>query len=250
MNILIAGYGFVGQAHQAALKDKYNVTIHDPALGYDARYQQVDAVIVCVSTPQAEDGSCDMTNVFDVVDRAPSVPILIRSTISVEGWQELKRRYPSHSITFAPEFLRAASAVEDFLATRQVYMGGDDVGFWHAIFRVAFDDPNFITQVATVEELILAKYFRNSFLATKVAFFNQIYDLCASTGVEYAAVRHIIADDPRIGHSHTEVTDERGFGGHCFPKDTAAIVHTASLVNVDLSLIKQAISYNHKIRKE
>jgi UDPglucose 6-dehydrogenase len=115
---------------------------------------------------------------------------------------------------------------------------------------VAFDDPEFTTTTAVPEELILAKYFRNSFLATKVAFFNQIHDLCANTGVEYAAVRHIVADDPRIGHSHTEVTDARGFGGHCFPKDTAAIVHTASLVDVDLSLIKQAISYNRKIRKE
>jgi UDPglucose 6-dehydrogenase len=179
-----------------------------------------------------------------------SIPVLIRSTISLEGWQTLRELYPTHKLAFAPEFLRAASAVEDFLATRQVYMGGDDVGFWHAIFRVAFDDPEFTTTTAVPEELILAKYFRNSFLATKVAFFNQIHDLCANTGVEYAAVRHIIADDPRIGHSHTEVTDARGFGGHCFPKDTAAIVHTASLVDVDLSLIKQAISYNRKIRKE
>jgi len=249
MKILIAGYGFVGQAHQAALKDKYDVMIHDPRLGYDAEYQQVDAVIVCVSTPQAADGSCDMTNVFDVVDQAPSVPILIRSTVSVEGWQELKRRYPSHSITFAPEFLRAASAVEDFLATRQIYMGGDDVGFWHAVFRIAFNDSKFTTTAAVPEELILAKYFRNSFLATKVAFFNQIYDLCAITGVDYNAVKHIVAEDTRIGHSHTTVTEERGFGGHCFSKDTAAIVHTAGLVEVDLSILKTAIDYNNRIRK-
>lgn len=249
MNILIAGYGFVGQAHQAALEDKYNVVIHDPKLGYDASYQQIDAVIVCVSTPPRRDGACDMKNVFDVIDASPDVPILIKSTISIEGWQALKLLYPDRKLTFSPEFLRAASAVEDFLATRQMYMGGDDVGFWHAIFRVAFDDPKFTTTTAMPEELILVKYFRNSFLATKVAFFNQLYDLCASTGVEYEAVRHIVAEDSRIGHSHTQVTEQRGFGGHCFPKDAAAIVHTADLVNVDLSLIKESINYNRKIRK-
>jgi UDPglucose 6-dehydrogenase len=177
------------------------------------------------------------------------VPVLIRSTISLEGWQTLKELYPDHSLTFAPEFLRAANAVEDFLSTRTIYMGGDDVGFWHALFRVAFDNPNFTTEVATVEELILAKYFRNSFLATKVAFFNQVYDLCAATGVDYNIVKHVIAEDTRIGYSHTEVTEQRGFGGHCFPKDMTAIVHTADLVDANLSLIKDALNYNKTIRK-
>ena len=248
MNITIAGYGFVGQAHEAALKDKYSVVIHDPNLGYNASYTQTDAVIVCVSTPSNNDGSCDMKNVFDVIDQAPQVPILIKSTISLEGWQELKSRYPTHSITFSPEFLRAANAVEDFLSTREMYMGGDDVGFWHAIFRVAFNDDRFTTHHALAEELILSKYFRNSFLATKVAFFNQVYDLCTATGINYDIVKHVIAQDTRIGHSHTEVTPDRGFAGHCFPKDTSAIVKTAQHVNVELSLIQEAIAYNKRIR--
>lgn len=250
MNIVIAGYGFVGRAHEAALKDKYNITIHDPALGYDAEYGQVDAVIVCVSTPEHPNGACNVNNVADVISKVDAnTPILIRSTISVEGWQAIRELYPNHKLAFAPEFLRASSAVEDFLNTRHIYIGGDDVGFWRAVFRVAFDDSNFTTQVAAVEELILTKYFRNSFLATKVAFFNQVYDLCSATGINYDVVKHLVAEDARIGHSHTEVTDERGFGGHCFPKDTAAVVHTGDLVNVDLSLIKEARNYNQKIRK-
>ena len=250
MNIVIAGYGFVGQAHEAALKDKFCTTIHDPALGYDAEYRQVAAVIVCVSTPKHPNGACNVNNVADVINKVDvDTPILIRSTISVEGWQAIRQLYPNHKLAFAPEFLRSDTAVEDFLNTRHMYIGGDEVGFWHAVFRVAFDDPTFTTEVAVVEELILAKYFRNSFLATKVAFFNQIYDLCAVTGVDYSIVRHLITEDSRIGPSHTEVTEQRGFGGHCFPKDAAAIVHTADLVGVDLSLIKESVNYNYKIRK-
>jgi len=250
MNILIAGYGFVGQAHQAALKDTFDVTVYDPAKGH-TDFGTPQGIIICVSTPAHQNGSCNFDNIAEVIGLVSDhVPILIKSTVSVEGWRAIQKQYPQHRLAFSPEFLRAASAVEDFLATRHVYMGGDEVGFWHSVFRVAFNDPNFITQIAEPEELILAKYFRNSFLATKVAFFNQVYDLCESTGVDYAAVKHMIAEDSRIGHSHTEVTEARGYGGHCFPKDTAAIVHTGDLAGVDLSLIKQAADYNHKIRKE
>ena len=247
--ITIAGYGFVGRAHHQALKDKFEVTVYDPALGY-IDFGSPQGVIVCVSTPPHDNGSCNYDNIDEVISMTSvDVPVLIRSTISIEGWQSLKKLYPDHKLAFAPEFLRAANAIEDFFSTRHIYMGGDEVGFWHALFRVAFDDPNFTTEVAVVEELILAKYFRNSFLATKVAFFNQVYDLCAATGVDYNVVQHVIASDSRIGHSHTEVTEVRGFGGHCFPKDTAAIVHTADLVDVDLSLIKDAVKYNKTIRK-
>jgi UDPglucose 6-dehydrogenase len=248
MNITIAGYGFVGQAHESALKEKFNVNIYDPYKGYNT-FGDPAGVIVAVSTPALRSGACNIDNVLNVINRADeSTPVLIRSTISLEGWQEIKELYPNHKIAFSPEFLRAASAVEDFFNTRRIYVGGDEVGFWHALFRAAFDDPNFITDVATVEELILAKYFRNSFLATKVAFFNQIYDMCEATGINYDVVKHVIAEDARIGNSHTEITAERGFGGHCFPKDTYAIVHTGGLLGVDLSLIKESINYNNRIR--
>jgi UDPglucose 6-dehydrogenase len=247
--ITIAGYGFVSKAHEAALKNKFPLTIYDPALGYDD-FGSPDAVIICVSTPPHANGACNVNNVAAVIDMTPiSSPILIRSTISLEGWQAIKELYPNHNLSFGPEFLRAASAVEDFLNTRHIYIGGDDVGFWHATFRVAFDDPDFTTEVAVVEELILAKYFRNSFLATKVAFFNQIYDLCSAAGVSYDVVKHIVAEDLRIGHSHTEVTEQRGFGGHCFPKDTSAILKTSKIYDVDLSILRSAVDYNQKIKK-
>jgi UDPglucose 6-dehydrogenase len=248
--ITIAGYGFVGSAHEAVLKEKFEVNIYDPYKGH-TYFGIPDGVIICVATPQSADGKCFVDNVLDVIKITDvKTPILIKSTISIEGWQSIKQKFPNHIIAFSPEFLRAASAIDDLKNTRHIYIGGDGVGFWHALFRTAFNDPNFTTSIAVPEELILAKYFRNSFLATKVAFFNQIYDLCSAAGINYDVVRHIVAADSRIGHSHTEVTEQRGFGGHCFPKDTSAIVHTAGLYDVKLSLITEAIEYNHNIRKE
>lgn len=243
MKILIAGYGFVGRAHHQLLKDRHEIIIHDPALGYNAEMQQVDAVIVCVATPQREDGSCEMANVYDVIDLAPDVPILIKSTISVEGWDMLVDAFPNRMLNFSPEFLRAASAVEDLKNMDLMLIGGTSCSFWSKVFDIN-------VEIADARELILAKYARNSFLALKVAFFNQMYDLCDALDVEYSAVAHYTTMDTRIGDSHSFISKERGFGGHCFPKDTNAIIKTGQRNNVDLSILKEAVEYNRRIRKD
>lgn len=251
MDIMIAGYGFVGRAHEALLKKQHNVPIYDPNLGYGNWWKNPDGVIICVSTPEADDGSCDMSNVIDVINNINiDVPILIKSTVSLEGWRQLKFMFPNHKLAFSPEFLRAATAIEDFLNSRLIYIGGDSVSFWHALFRVAFNDSEFTTQVGDPEGLILAKYFRNAFLATKVNYFNQIHDLCESAGINPEEVLHVVSSDERIGHSHTHVSKERGFGGHCFPKDTLAILHTGETYGVDLTIIREAVEYNKRVRKE
>ena len=241
MKILIAGYGFVGKAHHELLKEHHDITIYDPELGYKD-FGKPEAVIVCVSTPQRPDGSCHMDNVYEVIEASPDVPILIKSTISVEGWQMLVDAFPTRMLNFSPEFLRAKSAVEDLKAMDLMLIGGTSCSFWAKVFRVNIE-------IADPEELILAKYARNSFLALKVAFFNQMYDLCDALDVEYDAVAHYTTMDERIGDSHSFITDERGFGGHCFTKDTNAIIKTAQRENVELSILQEAIDYNKRVRK-
>ena len=241
MRILIAGYGMVGKAHHELLKEQHDIEIYDPALGYK-HLKAPDAVIVCVSTPPRKDGACEMKNVFDVIETTPDVPILIKSTISVEGWDMLVDAFPNRMLNFSPEFLRAASAVEDLQNTDSILVGGSDPSFWGKVF-------NLPVEIAEARELILAKYARNSFLALKVAFFNQMYDLCDALDVEYSAVAHYTTMDPRIGDSQSFITEERGFGGHCFPKDTSALVKTAQRNNVELSILKETVEYNRRIRK-
>jgi len=249
MRIGIAGYGFVGKAHYEILKFKHDVVINDPGLGYTNSFDGVDCIIVCVSTPEDSDGTCNMKNVYQVIENAPNVPIIIKSTISLEGWNLITRAFPEMKISFSPEFLRAASAIEDFMKTEHLYIGGGDTMFWHTLFSVTFENPSFKSTFSDPQELILAKYFRNAYLATKVSFFNQIHDLCMAANVNAEQVLDIVGKDARIGSSHTQVTKERGFGGHCFPKDTNAILKTAETYDVDLTLIRSAISYNDKIRK-
>ena len=250
MKILIAGYGFVGKAHALTLESSGVTThVYDPAKGYDTFPKDIDAAIICVSTPQANDGRCDMSNVYDIISKIPNnIPILIKSTISIDGWRLLQRQDPrANNISFSPEFLRADHALEDFKNQKIIYIGGGQLNFW---VNLLSNRLNTVIELCEPEELILAKYFRNSFLATKVAFFNQIYDLCEKLNVEYSAVAHYVTEDPRIGDSHSYVTEERGFSGHCFPKDISAIVFDAMNHGVNLSIIDEAINYNNTLRKK
>ena len=241
MKITIAGHGFVGKAHYELLKDKHDIQIYDPRLGY-TDFGNPEAVIVCVATPPNAGGGCKMDNVFDVIDLSPDVPILIKSTISVEGWQMLVDAFPNRMLNFSPEFLREASWLEDITNMDLMLIGGTSTCFWKDVFGVNIE-------IAEPEELILAKYARNSFLALKVAYFNQLYDLCDALGIEYSAVAHYTTMDPRIGDSHSFISKERGFGGHCFPKDTSALIRSAQRDNVELSILQEAVEYNKRIRK-
>jgi len=94
------------------------------------------------------------------------------------------------------------------------------------------------------------KQLRNSYLATKVTFFNQVYDYCKGEGLDFESVRKLITADERIGESHSYVTEERGFGGHCLPKDTLATVRSAMIsADTRMSLLESALDYNESIRK-
>ena len=248
MKIGIAGYGFVGKAHENALKDYYDIIVSDPDKKEYGDLRHADAIIICVSTPQHTTGSCDVSNVYEVIEASPNVPILIKSTISIEGWETLIDAFPNKQLAFSPEFLRAATALEDFQNTKTILLGGSNTGFWAELFVKAMGKIN--VDIATSKELILAKYALNSFLALKVAYFNQMYDLCSELDVDYEQVRKYTTIDDRIGDSHTTITNDRGFGGHCFPKDTTALATSSNRAGKPLTILQEAINYNNRIRKD
>jgi UDPglucose 6-dehydrogenase len=250
VNLTLIGYGFVGKAVHEVLKDHYEVKIVDPQYNDNVINNDSDGYIVCVPTPTTLSGACDMTIVEAVVKACPKEkPILIKSTISLEGWRkdiEPQGKY----VTFSPEFLTAANANEDFRSQDKMLFGGGNIGFWNDIFiECKAYDPIY----ATVEELILTKYLRNSFLATKVAFFNEVFDLCETAGIDYNQVKALVGMDERITHSHMHVPGpdgDRGFGGACFPKDTEALVYSANVLGATLPTLLTAIKSNKEKRKD
>lgn len=247
MKIGIAGYGFVGMAHDWILKDYHDIIISDPDKGHYGNLRHADAIIVCVSTPSREDGSCHMDNVFDVIDEAPDVPILIKSTLSVEGWKAIASAFPNRNLTYSPEFLRAAHWQDDITETKDWYLGGESTNFWSEILLHVLGPINI--HIDKPENLVAAKAFRNSFLALKVSFFNQVFDYCKAHDLDYESVSSAIGADSRIGNSHTTITSERGYGGHCFPKDVRAVIKSGQAYNARLTLLEEADAYNKAIRK-
>lgn len=252
-NLIIAGYGFVGSAVGEALKPFHDIIVCDPKINnakvYD--YDNVDGVILCLPTPQNIDGSCDISYLEDVLQECyPEIPVLIKSTMSIEGYRYLQNEFKTLRISYSPEFLTAANAAADFKNQTYYYIAGPDVEFWGRVFKAAL--PNAVQKTSSsIEELILVKYFRNSFLSVKVAYANQMYDFCNAFDIPYENVIQKFGEDPRIGFSHTQVPGpdgSRGFGGACFPKDTAAILYTADLYNQPLSIIEAAVNYNNLLR--
>lgn len=254
MKFIVAGYGFVGKAVTNALKHKHDIIIQDPQYTDYKLMDHLDAdgIIICVPTPTTEYGICDVRIIADILDTVPIyMPVLIKSTVTPAVVQGFKDVYPDHSICYSPEFLRARSADKDFLNQKSVIIGGEDPDcFWQDVFQNTLPNCKIVFN-CTEEEACLVKYATNSFLALKTSFFNQIYDVCEKTGMDFDAVRQLIAQDTRIGSDHTMVPGpdgDRGWGGHCFPKDTHAFIKWADTEGVDVSLVESAVEYNKKVR--
>ncbi len=255
MKILLVGYGFVGKAVFNTLKSKYNVVIIDPQYNNTNIADHLDAagIVVCVPTPSLPNGGCDSQHIANVLDQCPkNTPILIKSTVTPTVVNAIETIYPDLAITYSPEFLREDWAIQDFAAQSFIVLGGSDPNaFWQTILTDVLPECKICFNCSQQEASII-KYTINSFLATKVAFFNNLYDLCQSAGVEYNIIKQIVTHDTRIGSSHTSVpgnNGERGFGGNCFPKDTTAFIHYANSINVSLDVLKSAVASNKTVRK-
>lgn len=255
MNIIIAGYGFVGKAVHNAIKNNNNLFVIDPkySTAEIKHYPNAEGVIICVGTPSTDTGNCDDSQIREVMSQIPVyMPVLIKSTVRPDQLEAIINDYPEHSICYSPEFLRAASANKDFLEQKYMVIGGDDPeGFWQTLFKQSLPNCNlFFT--CTHAEASMVKYTTNCWLSTKVSFFNQLYDLCQANGTNYNLIRQILTHDKRIGDSHMLVPGpdgSRGFGGACFPKDTSAFSQYAKDLNKPLTVLESAVEYNKTVRQ-
>lgn len=255
MKIIIAGYGFVGKAVKNAFKKMHTIEVVDPKYTNNKIKDFIDAdgIIISVGTPSDSNGYCDISSILEVLNETPiHIPIMIKSTVTPDKAKNILDQYPNHSIVFSPEFLRAKSANEDFLNQKYIIIGGEDpLDFWQLIFMQSL--PNLkIVHKCSEQEACLIKYATNSFLALKVSFFNHIYDICEKSNIDFGVVRQLICQDTRIGVSHSMVPGpdgERGWGGHCFPKDTTALVQYSRSLGQNFDLLENAVEYNNKVKK-
>lgn len=257
----IIGLGFVGGAIKAAYeftKPFINVVCIDPAKGYLNTYKDIkdsSGVFVCVPSPMRDDGTCDTSALIDVLENLKAINyqgvIISKVTAPPAVYFELQEAFPN--LVHAPEFLTAANAERDYASGTFSIIGGAVSAYINEAERIIKIGQSRVTSVAkcTIQEAALSKYVINSFLATKVAFMNEIYQLAQASNCNYSKVSHMVALDERIGSSHMRVPGPDGsfgFGGACFPKDTAALLKYAESIGVSLNILDSAVKKNTLLR--
>ncbi len=255
----IVGYGIVGQAVEYGFKGE-KIFIYDKFKNYlslEEVCKNSEFIFICVPTPILEDGSgIDLSIVEDVTKEIASYikdtdKVLIIKSTSVPGTTaRLAKEYPSVNFAFNPEFLTEANFLEDFVnSDRCVVAAFDDLTSRRlvSLYKKHFPQmPVYQTDPTTAE---MVKYMANCYLATKVLFANEMFDLCEKLGVKYEEVKKLVVADHRIYDSHLDVTTMRGFGGKCFPKDMMALIGLADNLGVDTELLDTVWKKNLKIRK-
>jgi len=255
--IAIVGHGYVGNACEYGFNTKKNkIQLIDPFLYNNSvdDMTDVDVSFVCVPTPFGADGQIDASIVVDVTNKLIEKTtglIVIKSTVIPSIVKELSTK--NSRVIYNPEFLTERNALEDFVNPPMHIFGGEakSVDTLENLYnKFSRCKPAPVYKMAA-QDAAFVKYGINSFLATKVMWFNQYKELIDSHGADYDNIITAVGTDPRISHSHTQVPgpDGRsGFGGACFPKDTNALSSFAGMDH--LSILKLVIAENNKVRSQ
>ena len=264
-NLGIIGYGIVGQAvaygfSQSDIKDKYKIRYYDKykqTLSLEEVVKASEFIFICLPTPMKDDESgIDLSIIEETIAKITPLTnntdkiIVIKSTVVPGTTVSLESKYPKTNFAFNPEFLTEANYLEDFInADRNIVGANNDLTSRRlvALYRQRFPLTKIFQSDTTTAEMV--KYMANAFLATKVIFANQMFELCQALGIKYEEVKNMVAADHRIYNSHLDVTTARGFGGKCFPKDIVALIGRAKELKLEPKLLETVWSINKKIRK-
>jgi len=261
----IVGRGFVGGAMYENFKDCFEVATWDldenkrTMNSFESFVDWSDIVFVCVPTPMTDDGSCDTSIVESVIQKIAQLDrrkyVVIKSTVAPGTTERLAADY-NMVLGFNPEFLTEAKAYDDFRNQPLIILGADDQGLATVMAQIYYEFNSKVDNHAhviqrTTKEAELFKYLANCFLATKVIFANEFKKLCDNVSVDYGRIAEVAVLDKRLGHTHWRVPGpdgKLGYGGSCFPKDTAALIHFADTYGSTLWLLTEASYINDEIR--
>ena len=265
MKLGIVGHGFVGTAVDHGFTRNVDKFIVDPKHNSTNTIEDLikfkpDATFVAVPTPQLESGECNTSILEDVLQQLNNDKnhlVIIKSTVPAYKLQAIQEQCVDLRVVYNPEFLTEKNYIEDFKNPPMHVFGGrdSDNDIVEKLYLEHSDCkpcPIFKTDVVTAS---MVKYCINSFLATKVTFMNEMYDvLKKAKGADWRTFTSIIENDPRIGKTHMKVPGndgQRGYAGSCFPKDTNALAWFArEILNTPFTQLETSIKINEKLRKK
>ena len=263
----ILGQGFVGSAVREGMQNYFKVFAFDKDPNKFSNTTSIFNVVenteltfLCVPTPMRKSGQCDLNILNAALDEisksATSLNkknyiVVIKSTIPPGTTDYLSAIYNNLELVFNPEFLTEANAVDDYKNQNRIVIGGDRPGTTKVkqVFSKAFPKVPIIKTSATIAEMI--KYVTNTFLALKVSYANEMFQICQGLGIDYDKVIEYARYDERLGNSHWSVPGpdgDFGFSGSCFPKDVQALIYQAKTLGVDPEVLEAAWSKNLKVR--
>ena len=260
MNIGIVGQGFVGNAVYQKFSKYFDVKTYDiDNSKCNSNFEELLAyskiIFLCLPTPMNPDGSCNTSVVEKLLEKINKSEknkiVVIKSTIPPGTTEKYNEHYKNISIVFNPEFLTERNAVNDYENQNRIIIGGPrpSTTILKQLFSVAFSNSHIIKTGSTHAEFI--KYFTNSFLATKVSFSNEMYELARKLNLDFDKVIEYAKLDDRLGKTHFNVPGpdgDKGFGGHCFPKDLNALIHLTEKKSTTNNVLKSVIKTNDKVR--
>lgn len=253
--ISILGYGFVGSACGFLCeKNGIDYNVYDvqnkdgdfnffdnvsELVSHSEKSFDINSYIICVPTPSDSQGNCDVSIVHKVLtqlDAAISKEsyIFIKSTLKPGTCNKFHQEFPRLNIVFFPEFLKEATHKDDIYNAEFALVGISkdfDMGKYKKVLKIIRLLYKHNSQIEILmksfEECEIFKYTLNTFFATKITFFNEIYELCESMNVDYQKLKEMFPLDARIGNYgiHVPGYDRKyGYGGHCLPKEMLGMI--------------------------
>ena len=265
----IVGQGFVGNAVREGLQNYFTILTHDKNGKCSNTLEEVvnrcRVIFLCLPTPMMKDGTCYTGIIESVLDQINPICdekdywgneqriVILKSTIPPGTTKKLSEKYKKINFVFNPEFLTEANAVEDYKNQTRIILGGENkiTAKVKPIFSKAFPKVKIIKTDSSYAEMV--KYVTNSFLATKVSFANEMYEICKGLKIDYDKVIEYAQHDERLGYSHWNVPGpdgDFGYGGHCFPKDVKALIKVCENLGLESTMLSATHEKNNKVRNE